>query len=161
MQLKNSLDKHLKIRKSIEDSIKLKSAILNDNIIQDAISEIIEKIVHCFQNKRKVFFCGNGGSAADSQHLASEFSGKFYLDRKPLNAEALHVNSSYLTAIANDYSFTEVFARALEAKGSKADILVCLTTSGKSENILSVLIKAKEMEIITVCFLGNETKYTQ
>ena len=161
MQLKNSLDKHLKIRKSIEDSIKLKSAILNDNIIQDAISEIIEKIVHCFQNKRKVFFCGNGGSAADSQHLASEFSGKFYLDRKPLNAEALHVNSSYLTAIANDYSFTEVFARALEAKGSKADILVCLTTSGKSENILSVLKKAKEMEIITVCFLGNETKYTQ
>ena len=157
MQLKNSLDKHLKIRKSIEDSIKLKSAILNDNIIQDAISEIIEKIVHCFQNKRKVFFCGNGGSAADSQHLASEFSGKFYLDRKPLNAEALHVNSSYLTAIANDYSFTEVFARALEAKGSKADILVCLTTSGKSENILSVLKKAKEMEIITVCFLGNET----
>ena len=145
MQLKNSLDKHLKIRKSIEDSIKLKSAILNDNIIQDAISEIIEKIVHCFQNKRKVFFCGNGGSAADSQHLASEFSGKFYLDRKPLNAEALHVNSSYLTAIANDYSFTEVFARALEAKGSKADILVCLTTSGKSENILSVLKKAKEM----------------
>ena len=161
MQLKNSFDKHLKIRKSIEDSIKLKSAILNDNIIQDAISEIIEKIVHCFQNKRKVFFCGNGGSAADSQHLASEFSGKFYLDRKPLNAEALHVNSSYLTAIANDYSFTEVFARALEAKGSKADILVCLTTSGKSENILSVLKKAKEMEIITVCFLGNETKYTQ
>ena len=108
-----------------------------------------------------MFFCGNGGSAADSQHLASEFSGKFYLDRKPLNAEALHVNSSYLTAIANDYSFTEVFARALEAKGSKADILVCLTTSGKSENILSVLKKAKEMEIITVCFLGNETKYTQ
>jgi D-sedoheptulose 7-phosphate isomerase len=82
MQLKNSLDKHLKIRKSIEDSIKLKSAILNDNIIQDAISEIIEKIVHCFQNKRKVFFCGNGGSAADSQHLASEFSGQILFGQK-------------------------------------------------------------------------------
>lgn len=147
MQLKNSLDKHLKIRKSIEDSIKLKSAILNDNIIQDAISEIIEKLFIVFKIRGRCFFCGNGGSAADSQHLASEFSGKFYLDRKPLNAEALHVNSSYLTAIANDYSFTEVFARALEAKGSKADILVCLTTSGKSENILSVLKKLKKWRL--------------
>lgn len=145
------------IARIIENSIALKTKVLCDDIILQNVKNAVDIIVNCFTNGGKVFFCGNGGSAADSQHLASEFSGKFYLDRKPLNAEALHVNSSYLTATANDYSFDVVYARALEAKGNKGDVLICLTTSGESKNILKALEMAKEKEIFTICILGNNT----
>lgn len=155
------MDHITQIRNSIKSSIALKSLLLENDIIQQNVSVIIELLIHCFLNKGKVFFCGNGGSAADSQHLASEFSGKYYLNRKPLNAEALHVNSSYLTATANDYSFSEIYARALEAKGAKGDVLICLTTSGKSENIIKALKKAKEMQITSVCFVGKESKLVE
>lgn len=100
-------------------------------------------------------FCGNGGSAADAQHLAAELSGRFYLDRKPLKAEALHVNSSYLTAVANDISFDEVYARLVEGSGGESDILVGLSTSGNSQNIINAVEKANSMGITTICFTGE------
>ena len=101
-------------------------------------------------------FCGNGGSAADAQHLAAELSGRFYLERKPLQAEALHVNSSYLTAVANDISFNEVYARLVEGSGREGDILVGLSTSGNSQNILNAVEKANSQGMTTICFTGAE-----
>ncbi|MBX7226794.1 MAG: SIS domain-containing protein [Chitinophagales bacterium] len=138
----------------IKQSIDIQSKIRQSSEITNTIESIIQRCVACFQSGGKVFFCGNGGSAADSQHLSSELSGRFYFNRPPLNAEALHVNSSYLTATANDFSFAQIFARAIEAKGNRGDILFALTTSGKSENIILALKKAKELGIITVLFTG-------
>ena len=99
--------------------------------------------------------CGNGGSAADAQHIAAELSGRFYLDRPPLDAEALHVNSSYLTAVANDYSFDVIYSRMLEAKGKKGDALIAISTSGNSKNIIQAVKKAKELGVITIGFTGE------
>ena len=99
-------------------------------------------MVNCFTKKGKVLFCGNGGSAADAQHIAAEFSGRFYKDRAPLFAEALHVNTSYLTAVANDYSFEEIYARMVEAMGREGDVLVGISTSGNSTNVVNALKKA-------------------
>jgi len=103
----------------------------------------------------KVLFCGNGGSAADAQHLAAELSGRFYFDRPPLDAEALHVNTSYLTAVANDYSYDEVFARLVKAKGKQGDVLIALSTSGNSPNVIKSLIAANERDIITIGLTGE------
>lgn len=139
----------------IKQSIDLQSMVLHSDRIMRLIETIIEECVRCFSNGGKIFFCGNGGSAADCQHLSSELSGRFYFNRPPLNAEALHVNSSYLTATANDFSFDQVFERALAAKGCKGDVLFALTTSGKSENIIKALEKADELGIITVLFTGS------
>lgn len=102
-----------------------------------------------------VLFCGNGGSAADAQHLAAEFSGRFYYDRPPLNSEALHVNTSYLTAVGNDYSFDEVYARIVRAKGKKGDVLVALSTSGNSENILRAILAAAEAGMTVIGMTGQ------
>lgn len=118
------------------------------------IEAVTTEMVNCFKRDGKVLFCGNGGSAADAQHLAAEFSGRFYTDREPLYAEALHVNTSYLTAVANDYSYNEVYARLVKAKGRKGDILVGLSTSGNSENILQAFKAAKEKQMILVGFTG-------
>ncbi len=100
-------------------------------------------------------FCGNGGSAADAQHLAAEFSGRFYLNRRALPAEALHCNTSYLTAVANDYSFDVVYARLINGIGNKGDVLVGMSTSGNSVNIINALEAAKENGMITVAFTGE------
>lgn len=123
------------------------------------ISEVLEKItvqvVSCFRNGNKVMFCGNGGSAAEAQHLAAELSGKFYLDRQPLQAEALHVNSSYITAVANDYSFSKIYSRYITGVGKQGDVLIGLSTSGNSENIVEAFRSAREKEITTVAFTGK------
>ena len=111
-------------------------AIANDNNIQSQIDDTIDYIVSAYQNNHKVLFCGNGGSAADAEHLAGELSGRFKLDRIALNAEALHVNGAALTAISNDYGYANAFARILSAKATKGDILIALTTSGTSENAI-------------------------
>lgn len=103
---------------------------------------------------KRIYFCGNGGSAADAQHLAAEFSGRFYTDRKALPAEALHCNTSYLTAVANDYSFDLIYARLIDGIGDKGDVLVGLSTSGNSANIVKAFEVAKEKGIITVGFTG-------
>ncbi len=108
-----------------------------------------------FKNGEKVLFCGNGGSAADAQHLAAEFSGRFYYDRPPLYAEALHVNTSYLTAVANDYSYDEVYARSVKAKATNGDVLIALSTSGNSKNIIRAFEVAKENNVITIALTGQ------
>jgi len=144
-----------RIKSIIQSSIDLKTNVLNDPYLTETVRKIVEQIIHCYENGGKVLFCGNGGSAADAQHLAAELSGRFYFDRHPLFAEALHVNSSYITAVANDYGFDEVFARLVMAMGSKNDILIGLSTSGNSINILRAFNEANSLGMITVGFTGQ------
>jgi len=131
-------------------------AIQQSEIIKDQVSQCVETIVGAYKNGKKVFFCGNGGSAADAQHLAAELSGRFYLNRAPLFAEALHVNSSYITAVANDFSYELIYARILEAKGNEGDVLLALSTSGQSKNILEALKVAREKKVYTIGLTGSK-----
>jgi D-sedoheptulose 7-phosphate isomerase len=142
------------IKKIIQESIEVKAAILQDELIIQQLALSVDVIVAAFQNGNKVLFCGNGGSAADAQHLAAEFSGRFYTDRDALPAEALHVNTSYLTAVANDYSYDVVYSRIIKGIGKKGDVLVGLSTSGNSGNIVKAFEMAKEKEMITIGFTG-------
>lgn len=130
------------------------TAILNNEAIQQTISSVIDEIIACFRRGNKVYFCGNGGSAADAQHLAAEFSGKFYIDRSVLPSEALHCNTSYLTAVANDYSFDIVYSRLISGIGNKGDMLVGLSTSGNSKNILEAFNTCREKGITTIALTG-------
>jgi len=139
----------------LKASIAVKQQVAEDGKIIQTIEDVANSIVACFKHDGKVLFCGNGGSAADAQHLAAEFSGRFYTDREPLYAEALHVNTSYLTAVANDYSYNEVFARLVKAKGRKGDVLIGLSTSGNSGNIVEAFKVAKERGMIIVGFTGE------
>ena len=143
------------INKAIQNSIEAKKKIFQDNNLLIAMERIAEEMIRAFREGKKVLFCGNGGSAADAQHLAAELSGKFYLDREPLPAEALHVNTSYLTATANDYSFNEVFARLVRGTGKKGDILVGISTSGNSANVIRAVEEAKKKVMLTVGFTGE------
>ena len=142
------------IKKIIQESIEVKAAILQDELIIQQLALSVDVIVAAFQNGNKVLFCGNGGSAADAQHLAAEFSGRFYTDRDALPAEALHVNTSYLTAVANDYSYDVVYSRIIKGIGKKGDVLVGLSTSGNSGNIVKAFELAKEKEMITIGLTG-------
>lgn len=144
-----------RIKKIIKDSIYVKEKLLGDPLIIDNIFEVTEIIKNTFLKNGKVLLCGNGGSAADAQHIAAELSGKFYIDRKPLFAEALHVNTSYLTAVSNDYSYNEVFSRLVMAMGKKGDVLIALSTSGNSMNVLRALEEAKKIGLITVGLTGK------
>lgn len=145
----------MKIKNIIQKSISVKQQVLESDSIIETIQEVTDKIVTCFEGDGKVLFCGNGGSAADAQHLAAEFSGRFYFDRDPLNSEALHVNTSYLTAVGNDYSYQEVYARIIKAKGRTGDVLVGISTSGNSGNVVKALVQAKKQGMITVGFTGE------
>lgn len=138
----------------IEASIDTKQKILADDRILQTISQCVTDIVAAFKNGNKVLFCGNGGSAADAQHLAAEFSGRFYTDRKALPSEALHCNTSYLTAVANDYSYDVVYSRMIDGIGQPGDVLVGLSTSGNSKNIIFAFEKAREKGMITIGFTG-------
>jgi D-sedoheptulose 7-phosphate isomerase len=143
------------IKQVILDSITVKQQLLNDETVIAKLDAISNLVVDAFRNGKKVLFCGNGGSAADAQHLAAEFSGRFYLDREALPAEALHVNTSYLTAIANDYSFEVAYARLVKGIGHSGDVLVGLSTSGNSPNIIEAFKAAKEKGMITIGFTGE------
>ncbi|RXK86230.1 D-sedoheptulose 7-phosphate isomerase [Filimonas effusa] len=142
------------ISQIIEASIQVKQQLLEDEAMLQSMESAVTTIAHCFQQGGKVLFCGNGGSAADAQHLAAEFSGRFYKDRKALPAEALHCNTSYLTAVANDYSYDVIYARLVEGLGVKGDVLIGLSTSGNSSNIVRAFETAKEKELITIGFTG-------
>ena len=144
------------IAQSIEESILIKEKILNDSNLQLKIATVVDKCISALSSGNKILLCGNGGSASDAQHIAAELSGRFYFDRSPLNAEALHVNSSYLTAVANDYGYEKTYSRMVEAKGKKGDILLAFSTSGKSKNILNAISIAKKIGIYTVGFTGAE-----
>lgn len=143
-----------KIKSIIQASIDVKQQILENQLMIETINQVVDVIAAGLRGYNRVYFCGNGGSAADAQHLAAEFSGRFYKDRKALPAEALHCNTSYLTSVANDYSFDMVYARIIEGVGHKGDVLVGLSTSGNSPNIVKAFEAAKEKEMITVAFTG-------
>ena len=144
------------IRKNLQNAIALKQQLLADEATLSLIAEMTEAIVKAYREGHKVFFCGNGGSAADAQHLAAELSGRYYYDRPALFAEALHVNTSYITAVANDYSFDEVYARWLTAIGQEGDVLIALSTSGNSPNVVKAVAQANENGVVTIGFTGAD-----
>ncbi len=144
-----------KIIASIQSSIDVKQKLISNSELIETISKVATALVSVYKNDGKILFCGNGGSASDAQHLAAELSGRFYYDRPPLYAEALHVNSSFLTAVANDYSYNEVYARMVKAAGRKGDALIAFSTSGNSENIINAIIEAKKIGMTVVGFTGE------
>ncbi|MBA3681042.1 MAG: D-sedoheptulose 7-phosphate isomerase [Bacteroidetes bacterium] len=143
------------IKSKIEGSIALKSSLLSNTEILTSVENSVNDIVSAYKNGGKVLWCGNGGSAADAQHMAAELSGRFYYDRPPLFSEALHVNTSYITAVANDYSYDIIYSRLVEAMGKKGDVLIGLSTSGNSANVIKAIEKANEMGITTIAFTGE------
>ena len=144
-----------KIKTIIADSINVKNKILADDKLLQIVKDCVSVIVTAFEKGNKVLFCGNGGSAADAQHLAAEFSGRFYIDRNALPAEALHCNTSYITAVGNDYGYDVIYSRMIKGIGNKGDVLVGLSTSGNSKNIINAFEIAKEKEMITIAFTGE------
>ena len=144
-----------KIKSIIASSIEVKKAFLADDILVDQLHRIATTMVSCLQAGNKVLWCGNGGSAADAQHLAAELSGRFYSDRAPLYYEALHVKTSFVTAVANDYSYDVIYSRMLQGCGRAGDVLVGISTSGNSGNVVKAFEVARERNIVTVGFTGN------
>jgi D-sedoheptulose 7-phosphate isomerase len=144
-----------KIKNIIQSSIDVKKQILADEKLLLTVMDTVNVIVNAFEKGNKVLFCGNGGSASDAQHLAAEFSGRFYTDRDALPAEALHCNTSYITAVANDYSYDVIYSRLIKGIGNEGDILVGLSTSGNSKNIVNAFEVAKEKKMITIAFTGS------
>ncbi len=143
------------IKNIIAQSIAVKSKLLEDTATHQKISNAVDTIVATFKNGGRLYFCGNGGSAADAQHLAAEFTGRFYKDRKPLPAEALHVNTSFLTAVANDYSYDEVYQRMIIAQGRKGDVLFGISTSGNSKNVVLAQEEAKKIGLHVISLTGE------
>jgi D-sedoheptulose 7-phosphate isomerase len=145
------------IKEIIQASITAKQDLLKDEKLLKIIEDVVNAVANAFKNKNRVYFCGNGGSAADAQHLAAEFSGKFYDSNRPaLPAEALHANSSFLTAVANDFGYEQVYARIIEGIGIEGDVLVGLSTSGNSNNIITAFEVARKKKIITIGFTGRD-----
>ena len=144
-----------RIQQSIQDSIAVKQLILNDKALLNRIEEAFVLCVNSLKLGGKIWLAGNGGSAADAQHLAAELSGRFYLDRKSLPAEALHVNSSFMTAVANDYGFDKVYARMLQGCAHKGDVLFAISTSGNSANILEAVEMAKSLGMHVIALTGE------
>ncbi len=147
---------HQKISSIINESIKVKQALMVDAYLIAQIDTVVNVITSAFQNGNSVYFAGNGGSAADAQHLAAEFSGRFYKDRKALPSEALHCNTSYLTAVANDYSYEVIYARLIEGITKPGDVLVGISTSGNSGNIVKAFEMAKTKQVVTIGFTGDK-----
>jgi D-sedoheptulose 7-phosphate isomerase len=144
-----------KINDIINASIEVKSQLVKDANFLAKIEQAITIITDAFQKGNSVYFAGNGGSAADAQHLAAEFSGRFYKDRKAVPSEALHCNTSYLTAVANDYSYDVIYARLIEGLAKPGDVLVGISTSGNSGNIVKAFEKCKELKLTTIGFTGS------
>ncbi|MAD50653.1 MAG: phosphoheptose isomerase [Flavobacteriales bacterium] len=144
------------IKKNIKDSLKIKKELLKNETLIKQIVEIADLIIKAFKTEKKLLFCGNGGSAAEAQHLAAEFSGRYYLNRAPLHAEALHTDTSFMTAVANDFSFDEVYSRLIKGIGKDGDILIGMSTSGNSKNVTKALEQAKKQGLITIGFTGKK-----
>ena len=145
-----------RINKCIASSVESHTRVLKDVNLQENIEKIVKKSIAAFKSDKKMLLCGNGGSASDAQHIAAELSGRFYSDRPPLYAEALHVNSSYITAVANDYGYESTYARMVEAAGREGDVFVGISTSGNSPNVVKAMKKAKEIGMLTVGFTGKD-----
>lgn len=145
-----------KIREIIQESIQVKLKLLGNETLIDQIEQASNKMISSLQKGKRIYFCGNGGSAADAQHLAAELSGRFYTDRPALPAEALHCNTSYLTAVANDYSYEVVYQRLIEGIGNEEDVLIGLSTSGNSKNIIRAIESANTKKMITIGLTGSK-----
>ncbi|AEI50531.1 D-sedoheptulose-7-phosphate isomerase [Runella slithyformis] len=145
----------INIQSIVQASIDTKNRVLSDHALLETVANVADAMTTAFKNGKKVLFCGNGGSAADAQHLAAEFSGRFYYDRPPLYSEALHVNSSYVTAVGNDYSYDVIYSRMIEAMGKEGDVLVGISTSGNSTNVIKALEAANKLGMITVGMTGE------
>ena len=143
------------IKERITESILVKQAVLLDDKLMETIQQVTDITTIALKADKKILLCGNGGSASDAQHIAAELSGRYYLDREPLFAEALHTNTSAVTAIANDYGYDEVFARLVRSKGRQGDILYALSTSGNSPGILNAIKAAKERFMIVIGMTGG------
>lgn len=148
-------DMQTKIQEIIRASIQTKEGILADPDMLERLEAVVELVTEAYRQGRRLYFCGNGGSAADAQHLAAEFTGRFYKNRNALPAEALHANTSYLTAVANDYSFDQVYARMVEGTMQSGDILFGFSTSGNSANILLAFEAARKIGVRTIGFTGS------
>ncbi len=145
-----------KVSAIIKSSVDVKQNLLTDEKLLKTIIDVATVWCNALGIGGKILFCGNGGSAADAQHIAAELSGRFYFDREPLDAEALHVNTSYLTAVANDYSYDEVYSRMVRAKGKAGDVLVGISTSGNSSNVIKAMEQAKKQGMIVIALTGEK-----
>lgn len=143
------------IKDRIQTAIEIKSRILSDEPLIANIDAAARLIIAAYRKGGKTIFCGNGGSAADAQHLAAELSGKFYLDRPPIPAEACHVNSSFITAFSNDFNFENAYARYIESVGKPEDVLVAISTSGNSQNVVNALLRARKSGMATIVLTGQ------
>jgi len=146
--------KFMRIKQAIQESIEVKQLILQDDVLIATIEKAADTLYQAFKNGHKVLFCGNGGSAADAQHLAAELSGRFYFDRDPLPAEAMHCNTSYITAVANDYGYDVVYSRMIKGSASEGDVVVGLSTSGNSVNIIKAFEVAKTKGVKSIALTG-------
>jgi D-sedoheptulose 7-phosphate isomerase len=146
------------LNKILDEHIKTVDLLKNDAALCLKIKEAGILLLKAFKAGNKLLLCGNGGSASDSQHIATELVSRFYLERKALDAEALTVNTSSLTAIGNDYSFDQVYSRQIEAKGKKGDILIAISTSGNSKNVIEAVNTAKKIGLKTIGLTNNDKK---
>lgn len=143
------------IEKRLQEALEVKQRIVSDKQLVENIQKAAVICIASLKKEGKILFCGNGGSAADAQHLSAELTGRYLVDRKPLFAEALHVNTSYLTAVANDYSYDEAYARLVEGMGRKGDVLFAISTSGNSQNILKAVERAKNLGMTVIGMSGE------
>ncbi len=149
-----------KINSELSSHVEVLNRLSKSEDWKNTLEEIARICITTLKNGGKILLCGNGGSAADAQHIAAELSGRYLRERDPLFAEALHVNTSYLTAVGNDFDFSEVFARAVLAKGKPGDILIGLSTSGNSRNVMKAFEIARKKNLHTVLFTGAEKNDT-
>lgn len=145
-----------RIKATLFAHLSVAEALANDRTLIDKIESAATQCIHSLKRGGRILLCGNGGSASDAQHIAAELSGRYLKERDPLDAEALHVNSSYLTAVANDYDFGHVYKRAVQAKGRPGDVLIAISTSGNSDNILEAVRQAKLMQLFTIGMTGDK-----
>ena len=142
------------IVKAFDESIQAKQEFLQNNI--DTLVAVIETIVACFQNGNKLLLFGNGGSAADAQHIAAEFVNRFRIERPPLPALALTTDTSAITSIANDYDYSEIFAKQIKALGKAGDVALAISTSGNAANVLNALDCCKQLKITSIGLTGGD-----
>ncbi len=143
------------IKQRIDQHLQLIHLLRQNTEWHDTLEAVAADMIRVFERRGRVLFCGNGGSAADAAHLAAEFSGRFYINRPPLDADALHVNDAFLTAVSNDFNYDTAFSRALEAKARSGDMLVAISTSGSSASVINAVTKANVLGLVTVCFTGS------
>lgn len=145
-----------KIKSNFLNSIELKNKLVEDNELIENLARISHIIIECYTRGNKVYFCGNGGSFADAQHLSAELNGRFYFDRPPLEVVLLSSNFSYLTAVSNDYSYEDIFKREILSSIKDGDVLISFSTSGNSKNIIKCIEAIKDKNVKTISFLGND-----